>query len=182
YGQSRCSWQPRVAVSPDRVGGSYGAATVGGPSGGLSRPDRRQPGGGNPPPGVAAHRRVWRRTAGSDERRGCCSHVVTGSCHKLTRGFLISGRLPWYGRCDRDAGDAGGEVRGDLAAPGWAAAAAVPGVGGPGAGPWRDPAGRRRGGGPGGDGVGGRGGAGGGGGAAGPGPASGRGPQAAGRD
>jgi len=34
------------------------------------------------------------------------------------RSFLISGRLMWYGRGDGNTGDAGGEVRVDLPAPG----------------------------------------------------------------
>jgi hypothetical protein len=37
---------------------------------------------------------------------------------KITRSFLVSGRLAWYGRGGSYPGDAGGEVRGDLPAPG----------------------------------------------------------------
>ena len=40
------------------------------------------------------------------------------ACRKITRSFLDSGTLVWYGHHGGHQGDAGGEVRNDLAASG----------------------------------------------------------------
>src|SRR5206468_3928882 len=65
--------------------------------------------------GENVHQSLWHRPY-QIIRRGCRVHVVPSTRRKITRSFLISGRLMWYGRGDGNTGDAGGEVRVDLPA------------------------------------------------------------------
>jgi hypothetical protein len=44
--------------------------------------------------------------------------ALLSAYRKITRSFLVSGTLVWYERGGSYPGDAGGEVRGDLPAPG----------------------------------------------------------------